>query len=137
MTKAYMSYLLDTHALIWALTKPEQLPSAVTRLMNDDANYPFGFAAISVWEIAMLVSKGRIELGHAVSKWFQAALNPAYIRLLPLTPAIAIESTVLPENFHADPADRLIVATARVHDLTLVTADKKILAYPYVRTFWG
>jgi PIN domain nuclease of toxin-antitoxin system len=132
-----MSYLLDTHVLIWALTKPERLPPAVTQIVDDNESYPFSLAAISTWEIAMLASKGRIELRCPVANWLEAALNPAFVRLLPLTPAIAIESTTLPEEFHADPADRLIVATARVHDLTLVTADKKILAYPHVRTFWG
>ena len=131
-----MRYLLDTHTLIWALEAPEQLPAPIQALLSDPANLPFGVAAITPWEIAMLASRGRLQLGRPVSDWLAAALNPNFVSLLPLLPPIAVDSCTLPGSFHADPADRMIVATARHHGLTLLTADAAIRAYPHLRTLW-
>lgn len=131
-----MRYLLDTHTLIWALEAPEQLPVPIQALLSDPANLPFGVAAITPWEIAMLASRGRLQLGRPVSDWLAAALNPDFVSLLPLLPPIAVDSCTLPGSFHADPADRMIVATARHHGLTLLTADAAIRAYPHLRTLW-
>lgn len=131
-----MRYLLDTHTLIWALEAPEQLPARIQALLSDPANLPFGVAAITPWEIAMLASRGRLQLGRPVSEWLAAALNPDFVSLLPLLPPIAVDSCTLPGSFHADPADRMIVATARHHGLTLLTADAAIQAYPHLRTLW-
>jgi PIN domain nuclease of toxin-antitoxin system len=131
-----MRYLLDTHTLIWALEAPEQLPARIQALLSDPANLPFGVAAITPWEIAMLASRGRLQLGRPVSEWLAAALNPDFVSLLPLLPPIAVDSCTLPGSFHADPADRMIVATARHHGLTLLTADAAIRAYPHLRTLW-
>ena len=131
-----MRYLLDTHTLIWALEAPEQLPARIQTLLSDPANLPFGVAAITPWEIAMLASRGRLQLGRPVSEWLAAALNPDFVSLLPLLPPIAVDSCTLPGSFHADPADRMIVATARHHGLTLLTADAAIQAYPHLRTLW-
>ncbi len=131
-----MRYLLDTHTLIWALEAPEQLPAPIQALLSDPANLPFGVAAITPWEIAMLASRGRLQLGRPVSDWLAAALNPNFVSLLPLLPPIAVDSCTLPGSFHADPADRMIVATARHHGLTLLTADAAIQAYPHLRTLW-
>ena len=131
-----MRYLLDTHTLIWALEAPEQLPARIQALLSDPANLPFGVAAITPWEIAMLASWGRLQLGRPVSEWLAAALNPDFVSLLPLLPPIAVDSCSLPGSFHADPADRMIVATARHHGLTLLTADAAIQAYPHLRTLW-
>ncbi|RMI12730.1 MAG: type II toxin-antitoxin system VapC family toxin [Calditrichaeota bacterium] len=91
-------------------------------------------SAISCWEIAKLVEYGRLELPCSLKEWFDQALSYPGIYLLPLTPEIAIESTQLPGNFHRDPADQIIVATARVYDCPLITSDKKILSYPHVET---
>ena len=131
-----MRYLLDTHTLIWALDDPERLPAAVQALLSNPANVPFGVAAITPWEIAMLATGGRLQLGRPVSDWLAAALNPDFVALLPLLPPIAVDSCTLPGSFHADPADRLIVATARHHGLTLLTADSALRAYPHLRTAW-
>ena len=131
-----MRYLLDTHTLIWALEAPEQLPARIQTLLSAPANLPFGVAAITPWEIAMLASRGRLQLGRPVSEWLAAALNPDFVSLLPLLPPIAVDSCTLPGSFHADPADRMIVATARHHGLTLLTADAAIQAYPHLRTLW-
>jgi PIN domain nuclease of toxin-antitoxin system len=131
-----MRYLLDTHVLIWALDAPERLPARVAAVLRDPANLPLGVAAITPWEIAMLSARGRLRLGQPVETWLTAALRPEIVSLVPLSPAIAVESCQLPGQFHADPADRLIVATARLHSLTLITADEAIRSYPHLRTLW-
>jgi PIN domain nuclease of toxin-antitoxin system len=86
-------------------------------------------SAISVWELAMLEAKGRISLSRSVDEWVAAALTAAGMRLAELTPEIALESSRLPGDLHGDPADRMIVATARVLGATLVTCDERILRY--------
>ncbi len=89
---------------------------------------------MSCWEIAKLAERGRLGLACSIEEWMEQALAYPGIELLPLTPQIAIESTTLPGNFHRDPADQIIVATARIHDLALLTVDRLILDYPHVRT---
>lgn len=131
-----MRYLLDTHTLIWALDAPDRLPAPVGAILRDAANLPFGVAAITPWEIAMLTTRGRLLLGRPVADWLAGALRPEFVALLPLLPPIAVDSCTLPGQFHADPADRLIVATARHHGLTLLTADRAIRDYPHLRTLW-
>jgi len=84
---------------------------------------------MTVWEIGMLVAKKRIRLGMDCLVWVQNALAVPGTHLCPLSPEIAVDSTRLPGNFHGDPADRLLVATARIMRLTLVTQDEKILRY--------
>lgn len=86
-------------------------------------------SAITPWEIAMLVQKGRLTLSSDVAQWIDEALALPAIELAPILPQIAIDSTRLPGEFHADPADRIIVATARFHRIPLVTADQAILEY--------
>lgn len=91
-----------------------------------------GVSIISCWEVAKLVELGRLQLTLPVEEWLAAALHYPGIQLFDLTPRIAVESTQLPGTFHRDPADQIIVATARVHGLPLLTADGKILDYPHV-----
>ena len=86
-------------------------------------------SAITPWEIGMLVAKGRLVLDRDVMDWLQAALALPGIRVAPLEPAVAVASTRLPDDLHGDPADRLIVATARHLGATLITADAALLAY--------
>jgi PIN domain nuclease of toxin-antitoxin system len=93
-----------------------------------------GISAISCWEIAKLVEYNRLELPLPLDEWFEKALNYPGIQLFNLTPEIAIESTRLPGKFHRDPADQIIVATARLHDCPIITSDRKILDYSYVDT---
>ena len=93
-----------------------------------------GISVISCWEVAKLVEYGRLTLPCPVVEWLDQALAYPGIRLLELTPRIIVESTQLPGTFHRDPADQLIVATARVCHCPLVTVDTKILAYPHVQT---
>jgi PIN domain nuclease of toxin-antitoxin system len=91
-------------------------------------------SSISLWEIAKLVELGRLELPVPLEKWFDQALAYPGIELIEITPKIAIESTRLPGEFHRDPADQIIVATARVMKCKLVTSDERILNYPHVKS---
>ncbi len=93
-----------------------------------------GVSAISCWEVAKLVEYGRLELACAVEEWMEQATACPGMQLLELTRQIAIESAKLPGSFHRDPADQIIVATARVYDIPLLTADRRILQYQHVRT---
>ncbi len=93
-----------------------------------------GISAISCWEIAKLVEYNRLILPSSVDEWLDVALAYPGMRLLELTPKICVESTRLPAPFHRDPADQIIVATARIYNCPLVTADTKILAYPHIKT---
>jgi PIN domain nuclease of toxin-antitoxin system len=123
-------YLFDTHTWIWAFSDSFRLSRAARNAL---AASPAAFiASISYWEIAMLEAKGRIQLPVPLIEWFRLASPYNLIRVLPLSPEIAIESTRLPGTFHSDPADRIIVATARVHGLTIITADAKVRNYPHV-----
>lgn len=122
--------LLDTHTLIWLLTGDRTLaPAAVSVIEQATREAHVFVAAITPWEIAMLVAKGRLTLARDVQEWVDEALRQPGIMLAPLEPAIAVASTRLPGTFHGDPADRLIAATARHHDALLVTADDRLLAY--------
>ena len=83
-------------------------------------------ADISLWEVATLVERGRLELDMDLERWLAIASAPATVELARVTPAVAAEVARLPERFHRDPADRLIVATARVRKLSVLTRDRKI-----------
>ena len=84
---------------------------------------------ISVWEIALLVRKGRLDLPFGVEQWVQRSLQLPGIQLLPFTPRIAIESVQLPDSLNKDPSDRILVATARIQALTLLTRDKDVVRF--------
>ena len=104
------------------------------RAMLDSAEQTgLGVSAISCWEVAKLVERGRLSLPCPVLDWIRQALAYPGVRLIELSPRISVESTQLPGTFHRDPADQIIVATARVLDAPLVTMDAKISAYPHVR----
>ncbi len=122
--------LLDTHVWIWLNEGSSELNSANVREIDHAAGQGELFvSAISVWEIAILVAKKRILLRTSIRDWIEQALSQPGIRLMPLLPNIAVESTLLPDGLNADPADRIIVATARVKLLTLMTHDANIQQY--------
>ena len=125
--------VLDTHTWIWWVHGDSQLPQTDADFIKQHESDAIGVSAISCWELAKLYQYQRINLSCELSEWLDLALNYPGLRLLPLTPAIAVESTRLPGIFHRDPADQIIVATARIHDCPLVTQDAKILAYPHVK----
>ena len=132
-----MNYLLDTHVWIWWQALAEKIGPGVretlTALGEDDQLF---LSAISVWELAKLVEKGHLKLGTSVDEWTRQALEMPRLQQLPLSPAIAIESTRLPQPFHDDPADQIIVATARLTDSTVISADRLIRDYAHVHTLW-
>jgi PIN domain nuclease of toxin-antitoxin system len=122
--------LLDTHALVWLVMGDERLrPAARRRIEAAAQQHQLWVSAITPWEVGMLVAKARLVLDRDVMDWLQAALALPGIRLAPLEPVVAVASTRLPGDLHGDPADRLIVATARHLGAALVTADAALLAY--------
>ena len=126
--------LLDTHIWIWWVDGSQQLTNNQKQTILENKLSGLGISAISCWEVAKLVEYGRLELTCSIEEWMAQALAYPGIQLIELTPQIAIESTKLPGSFHRDPADQIIVATARVFDIPLLTADHKILNYSYVKT---
>ena len=128
--------LLDTHVWFWSITEPDRLSKSAYSLIKRTPVDERAIASISIWEFAMMVSKGRIQMKMSPEQWLDHATEKTGIQILELTPKVAIESCQLPGSFHADPADRIIVATARINGATLITKDKKILAYPHVNSIW-
>jgi len=121
---------LDTHIWLWLAAGTEPL----SRPARDAIAVAAGggtlrVAAMSVWEIAMLASRNRIVLGKPTAEWVEEALSAPGLALEPLSPMITIESCQLPAGFRSDPADHLIVATARMTGTTLMTRDRRILGY--------
>ena len=129
--------LLDTHCWIWAqlglIQKLSRATLAAIRNAESDGN--IRISVISIWELAMLEKRGRVALPMNVRTWVERALGKPGIAVAPVTPEIAIESVHLPGELHGDPADRMLVATARVLGATLVTKDEKIRQY-YPRAIW-
>jgi PIN domain nuclease of toxin-antitoxin system len=125
--------VLDTHVWIWWVHGDANLPEAYSRVIAEHESSGIGVSIISCWEIAKLVEYGRLILPEIVDKWLDEALAYPGIRLLDLSPRIAIESTRLPPPFHKDPADQIIVATARVYDCALLTLDHKLRSYTHIK----
>jgi PIN domain nuclease of toxin-antitoxin system len=130
--------VLDTHVLLWwASGETGQLTSAAQHAIEDELREgQIMVSSISAWELAMLVAHGRIDLSMDVSEWLHIAGQIEAVNFVPVDNTIAIKSIELPGTFHKDPADRIIVATARHLAAPLLTADEKILAYPHVRSLW-
>jgi PIN domain nuclease of toxin-antitoxin system len=126
--------VLDTHIWVWWVHGDSRLSSAQVEAIAANERDALGVSAISCWEVAKLVEYKRLELSCSLDVWFEQALGYPGVRLLELTPEIAAESCRLPGEFHRDPADQIIVATARAHGCSLVTSDKKVISYPFVLT---
>lgn len=125
--------VLDTHIWIWWVHNDAQLTHELRELIQNHEEEGLGVSVFSCWEIAKLVELKKLILHCPIAEWLDTALNYPGIQLLALTPEIIVESTHLPGEFHRDPADQLIVATARTHDCPLLTADHKILKYSHVK----
>ena len=129
-----MDLLLDTHVWIWlSLEKNKSLSTKSKKAINSSGHK--WISAISCWELAKLVEKKRIGFSIPSLAWIRRSLNEFNIRVADLSPEIAVESTVL-RSFHRDPADQIIVATSRILEMPLVTADQQILEFPEVDTIW-
>jgi len=128
--RAGQKLVLDTHVWVWLLEGSTQLKPQVRRRIEASARDDgLLVSAISVWEVAMLEAKGRLTFDQDCNAWVKDALSAPGISLAPLAPEIAVASTRLPADLHGDPADRIIVATARANGHTLVTADGAMLSY--------
>lgn len=122
------SILLDTHVLVWLLLGNKKIgkkaASLISKALQEDNLY---FSAITIWEIAMLAERGRIKLAQPIHHWYKNILSFG-IKEISFYGDVAIDSVLL-SGFHADPSDRMIVATAIDKDLTLITADCNILEW--------
>jgi len=129
---------LDTHVLLWWVNDSGLLSTgakkAIDKTLSEGSEIII--SAISAWEVAMLIDKERLALSMDVESWFDEVSQIDGVRFVPVDSEIGIKSTALPGNFHKDPADRMIVATARKLAVPLVTADEKIRNYEHVKTIW-
>ena len=129
--------VLDTHAWIWWVSNPEMLSETARQVIDDAVRRRELFiSTISAWEVAMLVEKGRLALALDVRDWIARSESLPFVTFVPLSTAIAVESVRLPGFPHADPADRIIVATALSLGARLVTKDEKLLRYVPARAVW-
>ena len=130
-----MTLLLDTHIWLWSHLKPGRLSANARNAVTDPAN-TLALSAVTVWEALLLAEKGRVDLAPDPWSWIRMALATRSLREFPLTHEVALgsRSVRLP---HDDPADRFIAATAMVHGLTLVTADRTLLGCPDIRVLPG
>ena len=129
--------LLDTHALIWWLSESPLLSKNARTAIDQEIKKNKAYvSSISIWEISLLVQKKRLPLSASLEEWLQKVQEFPELEFVSLDNAIAYQSTVLPGSFHADPADRFIVATALTLGATLVTKDAKIRRYKHVKTIW-
>jgi PIN domain nuclease of toxin-antitoxin system len=128
--------VLDTHIWVWWVHADPRLSPQQHQILTAHEQTGLGVSAISCWEVAKLVEYKRLVLPCPPLEWLDQALADPGIQLLDLSLQIATESTELPGEFHKDPADQIIVATARVLNSPLLTADEKIRKYPHVQVLW-
>jgi len=130
--------VLDTHVLIWWVDGSGQLSQkaheAIQREYVDGGQIML--SAVTAWEIAMLVAKGRLALTMDIDNWLKTVATIKGVEFSSIDINVAVQSVRLPGEFHSDPADRFIVALARHHSAPLVTADTKIQSYRHVKTIW-
>jgi PIN domain nuclease of toxin-antitoxin system len=130
--------VLDTHALLWwASGQSGQLSASAAQAVERELNGgQIRVSSISAWELAMLVARGRVGLSMDVGEWLAVVSQIEAVSFVPVDNEIAVKSVQLPGEFHKDPADRIIVATARKLAVPLITADERIRGYPHVQTVW-
>ena len=129
--------VLDTHAWIWWVSSPALLSETAKGIIDGGVTERNIFiSAISTWEVAILVSRGRLKLTMSASDWVAASEALPFLNFVPISNSIARKSVELPGDLHNDPADRIIIATAVSMGAILVTKDEKIRNYPHVKTVW-
>lgn len=130
--------ILDTHILVWWISDDPQLSLRAKAAIEKEIQTEgvILISSITSWEVAMLISKNRLTLTMDVDTWLQTVSDIDCVKFVPIDNKVAVESTRLPGEFHKDPADRMIVALARLLSVPLVTADEKILAYQHVNTIF-
>jgi len=129
--------LLDTHVWVWWLGQPDKLSENARKALEAAAKASgIYISSISVWEVALLVERKRLELTMELKTWLGKSEELPFISFIPVDNDIAYQSVYLPQPFHEDPADRIITATAIQMNYPLITTDKKILDYRHVETIW-
>jgi PIN domain nuclease of toxin-antitoxin system len=132
-----MPIVLDTHAWVWWATEDRRLSrkagETIDRAVHGDGVW---LSAISIWEVAKRVEKKQLVLDRPLRQWMEQALGLSGLLLAELTPTVLVESCELPQPFHGDAADQIIVASARQYGAALVTRDRKLRQYPHVPTIW-
>lgn len=129
--------ILDTSVLIWLISSPEKLSHKASQVVEREIKKEeIIVSSISVWEIYLLVKKGRLKFTVHPDKWLEETENLPFIRFVAVDNKIAAYSVNLPDPLHKDPADRIIIATALQIGARVVTPDKKILNYPHIQTVW-
>jgi PIN domain nuclease of toxin-antitoxin system len=132
-----MPTLLDTHAWVWWVTEDGRLSRPARRVIEKaQADDVLSLSLISVWEVAKKVEKGQLVLDRPVDAWLDLATLRPGLHVAELTRPVLAESCRLPPPFHGDPADQIIVATARDRDAVIVTKDRQIRRYAHVRSVW-
>ena len=130
--------VLDTHILIWWATADltKLSPKAISAINQELEGGEIIISSITAWEIAMLIAKERIVISMDLDEWLSTIAQIEAVKFYAVDNDIVVKSASLPGEFHKDPADRIIVATARKLGCGLVTADEKIIHYPHVKTIW-
>lgn len=123
-----VTYLLDTHVLVWTLIDPDRLPKRYLDIIQhmESQKLSVGISLISLWESSLLARANRIQLSCSLRQWLERIERSAFFEVIPLDSRVILESLELGKNFPKDPADRFIVGTARIHNLKLLTLDEKI-----------
>jgi PIN domain nuclease of toxin-antitoxin system len=130
-----VNVLLDTCAFVWAISDPAKLSKRAADVLRDPATQVY-FSPITCAEMACLCDRGRLVIAMHWKKWFDHYVKENGWSAVDINVAIMQDAFALPGTFHADPADRIIVATARCHKLRVITADARLLGYPFVESIW-
>jgi PIN domain nuclease of toxin-antitoxin system len=129
--------LLDTHVLVWTVVEPDRLSrAAASAIRRGRMTGGLGIAAITLWEIAVLFSRGYLRAPGTLEDSIQLMLDSSGVSVRPLTPTVAALATQFPEDYPRDPADRLIGATAREESLALITRDERMRESKLLKTIW-
>ncbi len=129
--------VLDTHAWVWFVDDPRQLSEPAHKATEAArAAGSIVISSISSWEVAMLAASGRLKLTIDVRDWIAKCEALPFFSFVPVDNTIFVRSVLLPGPLHADPADRVIMATALIRDIPIVTKDRKIRDYPGIQSIW-